>query len=178
MKPFNPGGHPAYQDFFVSHFLAFYPDPFALPKDTWEVIVQFWYLDLSPTDSLMQDCYSIFGPPPRLPSGMLRSYLLALKFKFTSITDWCNKLCECPLYAVLSGFPTNDTPALAPFTIFLTASGRMIPQIVRPKTASRNSKPQRARRRGTRLPAIRPARLRSSSRFWSGSTWSPFILFT
>ena len=82
MLPCNPGGHAAYQDTFVSDFLKFYPDPFVLSKSTWDYIVQFWYLDLSQTDSLMQDCYSVFGPEPRLPSCMLRSYLLALKLKF------------------------------------------------------------------------------------------------
>ena len=67
MLPVNIGGHSAYQDTFVSEFLKFYPDPFSLPKSTWYYIVQFWYLELSMTDSIMQDCYSIFGPEPRLP---------------------------------------------------------------------------------------------------------------
>ena len=97
MLPCNPGGHAAYQDTFVSDFLKFYPDPFALPKSTWDFIVQFWYLDLSLTDSIMQECYSVFGPEPRLPSCMLRSYLLALKLKVTSITVWCRMLRE-PLF--------------------------------------------------------------------------------
>jgi len=55
LLPFNPDGHAAYQDTFVSEFLNFYPDPFALPKSTWDYIVQFWYLDLSLTDSILQD---------------------------------------------------------------------------------------------------------------------------
>ncbi len=79
MLPTNPGGHAAYQDTFVSQFLKFYPDPFVLPKSTWDYIVQFWYLDLSQTDSILQDCYSVFGPEPGLPSCMPRSCLLALK---------------------------------------------------------------------------------------------------
>ena len=41
MLPCNPGGHAAFQDTFVSQFLKFYPDPFALPKSTWDYIVQF-----------------------------------------------------------------------------------------------------------------------------------------
>ncbi len=44
MLPCNPGGHAAFQDTFVSQFLKFYPDPFALPKSTWDYIVQFWFL--------------------------------------------------------------------------------------------------------------------------------------
>ena len=94
MLPVNIGGHSAYQDTFVSDFLKFYPDPFVLPMSTWDYIVQFWYLDLSMTDSIMQECYSIFGPGPKLLSYMLRSYLLALKLKVTSITLWCRMLRE------------------------------------------------------------------------------------
>ena len=43
---------------------------------------------------------------------MLRSYLLALKLKVTSITQWCRMLKETPLYAILSGFPFGDTPGV------------------------------------------------------------------
>ncbi len=115
MLPCNPGGHAAFQDTFVSQFLKFYPDPFVLPKSTWDYIVQFWYLDLSQTDSIMQECYSVFGPEPRLPSCMLRSYLLALKLKVTSVTVWCRMLRETPLYAILSGFSFGDTPGVGTF---------------------------------------------------------------
>lgn len=89
-----------------------------LSKSTWDYIVQFWYLDLSLTDSIMQECYSVFGPVPRLPSCMLRSYLLALKLKVTSITVWCRMLREPPLYAILSGFPFGDTPGVGTFYDF------------------------------------------------------------
>ena len=110
MLPNNPSGHSAYQDTFISDFLKFYPVPFPLPKTTWDYIVQFWYLDLSQTDSIMQECYSVFGSPPRLPSCMLRSYLLALKLKVTYITVWCRMLMESPLYTILSGFSRKMIP--------------------------------------------------------------------
>lgn len=87
MLPCNPGGHSTFQDFFISEFPNFYPDPFALSKNTWDYIIRFWYLNLCLTDSIMQDCYSILVPAPRLPSCMLRSYLLVLKLKITSITQ-------------------------------------------------------------------------------------------
>ena len=61
MLPYNPGGHAAYQDTFVSDFLKFYPDPFVLSKDTWDYIIQFWFLDLSPSDPIMQECYSFLS---------------------------------------------------------------------------------------------------------------------
>ncbi len=75
MLPVISGGHFAYQDTFVSDFLASYPDPFALSKSTWKIITKFWYLDLSLTDSLLIDTYSKFGPSPRQPSWLIpRSY--------------------------------------------------------------------------------------------------------
>lgn len=120
MLPCNSGGHTAYQDTFVSEFLRFYPDPFSLSKDSWDYIIQFWYLDLSLTDTIMQECYSIFGPEPRLPSCMLRSYLIALKLKVTSITQWARMLKETPLYAILSGFPVGDTPGVGTFYDFFS----------------------------------------------------------
>ena len=107
-----------------------------LSKSTWDYIVQFWYLDLSLTDSLMQDCYSVFGPEPRLPSCMLRSYLLALKLKVTSITVWCRMLRETPLYAILSGFPFGILPVSGLFMISFPASGRMTEAAFPRKTAS------------------------------------------
>ena len=38
MLPIISGGHSAYQDTFVSDFIAIYPDPFALSKSTWKAI--------------------------------------------------------------------------------------------------------------------------------------------
>ena len=127
MLPVNIGGHSAYQDTFVSDFLKFYPDPFALSKSTWDYIVQFWYLDLSMMDSILQHCYSIFGPEPRLPSCMLRSYQLALKLRVTSIMVWGRMLRETPLYAILSGFPFGDTPGVGTFYDFFSRTGNENP---------------------------------------------------
>jgi len=56
--PIISGGHSAYQDTFVSDFIKYYPNPYSLSKNAWDTIVEFWYLDLSLTDTLMQDCYS------------------------------------------------------------------------------------------------------------------------
>ena len=36
MLPVNYGGHAAYQDTFVSRFLDLFPDPFAVPEQTWD----------------------------------------------------------------------------------------------------------------------------------------------
>ena len=77
MKPVNIGGHPAYQDRVLTQLHKYYPDAdTSFDTSTWEVMEQFWSLDLSPVDQIMQDRYSVFGPEPRLPSDMMRSYLL------------------------------------------------------------------------------------------------------
>jgi len=120
MLHFSSGGHSAYQDTFVSDFLKFYPDPFSISKDSWKVIIEFWHLDLSLTDQLMAERYSKFGPAPRLPSCMLRSYLLSIKFKITSITRWAALLKENPLFALLSGFTFGDTPGGGTFYDFFS----------------------------------------------------------
>ena len=79
---------------------------------------EFWNLDLSPVDQIMQDRYSVFGPEPRLPSDMLRSYLLSLKFKVPSLTAWASCLKQNYLYAILSGFTVGDTPGVGTFYDF------------------------------------------------------------
>lgn len=79
-----------------------------LSKRPWDYIVQFWYLDLSLTDFIMRERYSVFGPKPGLPSYLLQSYLLALKLKVASITAWCRMLRKTPLYPILSVFPFGE----------------------------------------------------------------------
>ena len=109
MLPVNTGGHAAYQDFVVGMLRKYYPDPNALARSTWDIIERFWSLDLSYTDVHMRDKYSVFGPKPRTPSCMHRSYLLSIDFKVTSITDWVAQLKINPLYAILSGFDVDNT---------------------------------------------------------------------
>lgn len=53
MIPCNIGGHAAYQDFILSEIFHLYPDPFALSKDSWKIILEFWHLDLSLAVSLL-----------------------------------------------------------------------------------------------------------------------------
>ena len=62
--------------------------------------------------------YSVFGPAPRTPSCMQRSYLLSIDFKVHSITDWAAQLKINPLYAIFSGFDFGDTPGVGTFYAF------------------------------------------------------------
>ncbi|MDY4971838.1 MAG: hypothetical protein SO101_16575 [Lachnospiraceae bacterium] len=118
MLPANTGGHSAYQNFVVENLRKYYPDPNVFSKATWDIIERFWNLDLSFTDELLRDRYSVFGPRPRTPSCMQRSYLLSIDFKVCSLTDWAAQLKINPLYAVLSGFEFGDTPGVGTFYDF------------------------------------------------------------
>lgn len=119
MLPVNSGGHAAYQNFVIENLRKYYPDPCAIPRSAWDIIERFWALDLSYTDDLLRSKYSVFGPKPRTPSCMQRSYLLSIDFKVYSLTDWAAQLKINPLYAILSGFEFGDTPGVGTFYDFL-----------------------------------------------------------
>ena len=120
MKPVYAGGHAAYQKLLISQIREHYPNSILdFDTNTWEIIERFYALDLSSVDQIMQDRYSIYGPKPRLPSDMLRSYLLSMKFKVTSLTAWGSLLKQNRLYAILSGFTVGDTPGIGTFYDFL-----------------------------------------------------------
>ena len=119
MLPVNCGSHADYQHFVVTNLRKYYPDPNALARSTWDIIERFWNLDLSFTDTFMADKYSKFGPAPRTPSCMQRSYLLSIDFKVTSLTEWAAQLKMNPLYAILSGFDPGNTPGVGTFYDFL-----------------------------------------------------------
>ena len=138
MKPVNSGGHAAYQNHVLTLMREYYPDPDSLSASTWTIIDQFWNLDLSKTDMLLADRYSVFGPPLRLPSNMLRSILLALKFKIPRFTDWSAQLKINPLFALLSGFSPGDTPGVGTFydfyrRLWLSDSGNLSSAVHPPK---------------------------------------------
>ncbi len=66
----------------------------------------------------MRDKYSKFGPTPRTPSCMQRSYLLTIVFKVTSLTDWAAQLKINPLFSILSSFEFGVTPGARTFYDF------------------------------------------------------------
>lgn len=120
MLPVNCGSHTDYQNFVLENLRKYYPDPNSIARPTWDIIDRFWNLDLSYTDEKLRDRYSVFGPRPRTPSCMQRSYLLSLDFKVTSLTDWAAQLKINPLFAILSGFQFGDTPGVGTFYDFLS----------------------------------------------------------
>ena len=82
LLPVISDGHTAYQNFVTENLRKYYPNPNALARSNRDIIERFWNLDLSYTDELLADKYSKFGPAPRTPSCMQRSYLLSIDFKF------------------------------------------------------------------------------------------------
>ncbi len=66
----------------------------------------------------MADKYSKFGPAPRTPSCMHRSYLLSINSKVISLTEWATQL-KILLCAMLSGFEAGDTPEVGTFYDFM-----------------------------------------------------------
>ena len=119
MKPVNVGGHASYRSALRKAIKQNGIDLSAFPKSTQNIYKKFRDLDLSQVDSIMKDKYSVFGPIPRLPSCLLRSLLIALAFKSTSITNWVAALRITPFYAILSGFSPNDTPGVGTFYDFI-----------------------------------------------------------
>ncbi len=120
MLPVNCGNHSDYQTFVVENLRKYYPNPDTISRNIWDIIDRFWNLDLSYTDEMMMSKYSKYGPIPRTPSCMQRSYLLSIDFKVSSITDWVSQLKINPLYAILSGFEIDNTPGVGTFYDFFS----------------------------------------------------------
>lgn len=118
MKPYNPGGHAAYQQKLVNGLKQYYPDFQKIPSHDRQILEKFYSTDLSAVDDIMTDQYSIFGPLPRCPSDMLRSELVAIEFKVIGHTKWAKQLKTNPLYAIVSGFTPGDTPGVGTFYDF------------------------------------------------------------
>ena len=73
---YSPESHSLYQDFFISNFLLYYPDPFSISRQTWKIIVQFWHLDLSQTTSILLGSNSDLLHEIQFPCCVLTCFLL------------------------------------------------------------------------------------------------------
>ena len=154
MLPVNCGSHSDYQNFVTKNLRKYYPDPNALARSTWDIIERFWNLDLSFTDEFMANKYSKFGPAPRTPSCMQRSYLLSIAFKVTSITEWVAQLKINPLYAILSGFEVGDTPGVGTFYDFMKRLWNSQDENLSPHIHPLKNKVQKPKTKGTKAVSI------------------------
>lgn len=118
MLPTTSFSHEDYQNFVTKMICKYYPNKNSFTNSTWNIIERFWNIDLTYINSYLRDQYSKYGPKPRIPSNMHRSYLLSICLKVTSITEWVNQLRINPLYAILSGFNVDDTPGVGTFYDF------------------------------------------------------------
>jgi len=83
-----------------------------------------------------------------IPSCMLRSYLLSLKLKFTSITAWVCELKTNPLYAILSGFTPGDVPGVGTFYVFLSRIWKSDSNNFSPKECYKKKKTPKGKKHG------------------------------
>ena len=110
---------------------------------------------------------------------MLRSYLLALKLKVTSITVWCRMLRETPLYAILSGFPFGDTPGIGTFYDFFSRIWQDDSANLSPKDRFPKMKPPKGKKKGDKTPcdsASIASRLLPLLERWQLKPENPFYL--
>ena len=154
MLPVNCGSHADYQNFVVTNLRKYYPNLDALARSTWNIIERFWNLDLSYTDELMVDKYSKFGPAPRTPSCMQRSYLLSIAFKVTSLTAWAAQLKINPLYAILSGFEVGNTPGVGTFYDFIKRLWDSDDNHLSPHVHPLKSKVKKPEKKGTKANSV------------------------
>ena len=154
MLPVNCGSHVDYQNFVVTNLRKYYPNPNALARSTWNIIERFWSLDLSFTDTFMADKYSKFGPAPRTPSSMQRSYLLSIDFKVTSITEWAAQLKINPLYAILSGFEPGNTPGVGTFYDFINRLLNSYDDHMSPHIHPLKTKVKKPKTKGTKADSV------------------------
>ena len=154
MLPINCGSHADYQNFVVTNLRKYYPNPTALARSTRDIIERFWNLDLSFTDTFMADKYSKFGPAPRTPSSMQRSYLLSIDFKVTSITEWAAQLKINPLYAILSGFEPGNTPGVGTFYDFINRLWNSDDDHMSPHIHPLKTKVKKPKTKGTKADSV------------------------
>ena len=154
MLPNISGGHTAYQNFVVANLRKYYTDPDSLPRSTWDIMERFWNLDLSFTDELLAPKYSKFGPVPRTPSCMQRSYLLSIDFKVTSLTEWAAQLKINPLFAILSGFEVGDTPGAGTFYDFMNRLWDSVDNHLSPHIHPLKSKVKKLKTKGSKADSV------------------------
>ena len=158
MLPVNPGGHAAYQDHVLNNLRKYYPDFSSLPKSSLDTLERFFALNIDNVDVIMKNRYSVFGPMPRLPSCMLRSYLLSFEFDIHSVTNWAAALKTNPLYAIASGFDFGDTPGVGTFydffdRLWLSEDDNFSPNLRKPKP-KKPKKPKKKAKKGEKAESI------------------------
>ena len=90
-----------------------------IPDDDTPLWCKFRRLNVSAAHPILARLYDLTqGRPARPPEDMLRSWLLMLERKITSVEVWVAHLRQQPLDALLSGFAPDDVPGVGTFYDF------------------------------------------------------------
>lgn len=160
LKPFFIP-HADYQAFVLQQ-LNDHSGPCAvLINKDWPLAVKLWMTDLSSITTLLHDSYSNRGPEPRDPASLLRSYLLFLMTNpEMGLTEWVNELKRTPIYAILSGFASNDLPGVGTFYDFFQRLWPAVDKNLRPKKQrKRKGKAKKGKKKGEKAPTTSPGRV-------------------
>ena len=119
-----------------------------------------YVMNLDKGIEILQGCYSKdFGRPADFdPADMLRSLVLMVSLGITSITKWVDKLANCDVLAVLSGFEPGKTPSVGAFYDFwnrLWLEDKRLRRERKRKLKKKRKKPKGAKK-GQKLPNRRP----------------------
>lgn len=117
-------------------------------------------LNLDNGIELLHACYSKhFGRPADFdPADMLRSLLLMVSLKITSVPKWANDLAKSDILAILSGFEPGKTPSASAFYDFwnrLWLEGKSLKKKRKQRLRNKSKKPKNVKE-GKKLPNKRP----------------------
>ena len=82
---------------------------------------------------------------------MLRSYLLSIELRLLLLRG-VSMLKECPLYAILSGFPVDDTPGIGTFYDFFSRLWASDSNNHSPKQRYKKEKAKKGKKHGDKTP--------------------------
>ena len=122
-------------------------------------ITRFFLLDLDYLRTLLEPTYNNPHHIPTDPVPLLRSLLLMTLVKETSITNWVERLKDCKVYAILSGFSPDDIPGVGTFYDFLNRLALVDKQLKRKRRNRRKKfkrKPSKKLKKNQKLPPKHP----------------------
>jgi len=122
------------------------------------LIVKVLLLDLTKAEPILRNCYSTpRGIKPRNPVCMLRSLIVMTLSGTNSITQWVDKMRSYPLFAILSGFESNDTPGVGTFYEFIERLWKDTPnKSHKKKLRIFKRKPRKKYKKGEKQPLKHP----------------------
>lgn len=151
----NWNNHKFYQSFIteeINSFMKTQPMRIVGFKNT---IAKLTSLNLDPVFEILKPYYSKIGRPAKAQAEILRSLILMIEQKETSITSWCKKLKSDNLLAVLIGCIPENLPPLGSYYDFidrLWLRSKSIDKKNRKKLYTFNRKPSKNIGKNNKLP--------------------------